>query len=221
MLDSRTSVAKCKKRISTISAPDGKNGSSLYVSDFSPIIQSDVMEAETVFVLAIFSVFFVVGASLFYYACCVTDNEEAVNKLRESLKRKRSRSSIKVATTTSSQFPHSSAITSGPTLREMQSVGIQVVPPTPEVFQPPPEFSEDPHYPCAQGSSSSITPNRTPTPEPQEHRNSIDCSNHSNVLSVLLQEYLNSMAKAKENGYSATSSVSGVSLTDSPRVVHL
>lgn len=47
-----------------------------------------------------------------------------------------------VATTTSSQFPHSSAITSGPTLREMQSVGIQVVPPTPEVFQPPPEFSE-------------------------------------------------------------------------------
>lgn len=54
------------------------------------------MEAETVFVLAIFSVFFVVGASLFYYACCVTDNEEAVKKLRESLKRKRSRGSIKV-----------------------------------------------------------------------------------------------------------------------------
>lgn len=52
------------------------------------------MEAETVFVLAIFSVFFVVGASLFYYACCVTDNEEAVKKLRESLKRRRS--SVKV-----------------------------------------------------------------------------------------------------------------------------
>lgn len=55
---------------------------------------ADVMEAETVFVLAIFSVFFVVGASLFYYACCVTDNEEAVKKLRESLKRRRS--SVKV-----------------------------------------------------------------------------------------------------------------------------
>ena len=52
------------------------------------------MEAETVFVLAIFSVFFVVGASLFYYACCVTDNEEATKKLRESLKRRRS--SVKV-----------------------------------------------------------------------------------------------------------------------------
>ncbi|XP_018495189.1 uncharacterized protein LOC100905580 [Galendromus occidentalis] len=95
----------------------------------------DVMEAETVFVLAIFSVFFVVGASLFYYACCVTDNEEAVKKLRESLKRRRS--SVKISMTAMSQFPHTIA-----PVRDSSSVGIQVMPPTPEVFQPPPEFSE-------------------------------------------------------------------------------
>ncbi|OQR66480.1 hypothetical protein BIW11_02342 [Tropilaelaps mercedesae] len=173
------------------------------------------MEAETVFVLAIFSVFFVVGASLFYYACCVTDNEEAVKKLRESLKRKKSRGSIKVATTATSQFPHGSLpITSAPTTsRDMASIGIQVMPSTPEVFQPPPEFSE--------GSSSSITPTRTPTPEPKKPSNSIDCSKHSNILSVLLQENFNSLVRAKDNDHSATSSVLGVSLADSPRVVHL
>lgn len=45
--------------------------------------------------------------------------------------------------TTNSQFPHGGGGTASfPTSRETQSVGIQVVPPTPEVFQPPPEFSE-------------------------------------------------------------------------------
>lgn len=177
------------------------------------------MEAETVFVLAIFSVFVVVGASLFFYACCVTDNDDAVKKLRESLKRKRN--SIKLSVTNASQFPHSLSTTQLTSMssKDSLSVGIQVTPPTPEVFQPPPEFSE--------GSSTSLTPIRTPTPDPlTEHRGSIDCSNHSNVLSVLLSEYLTSLAKVTSSstsqaGSKASSIVDGNASTtsDSPRVV--
>lgn len=71
-----------------------------------------------------------------------------------------------------------------------------------------------------------MSPNHSsPDPETQEAKEelkSIDCSNHSNVLSVLLQEYLNSLSQAKDGGSAGQANPPpGPSVCDSPRVVHL